>query len=84
MLVLGLVLSSLASLGFALSVYIPPQQRAIFSVACLLLRVVNGIGAAAVDTSSMAICSEQGSLTCMITIDRLCRCSCQKMEDCVL
>ena len=58
MLLLGLVLSSLASLGFALSVYIPTKHRLLFSILCLSLRVVNGMGAAAVDTSSMAICSE--------------------------
>lgn len=59
MLALGLVLSSIASLGFALSVHIPGRHRALFSITCLLLRVLNGFGAAAVDTSSMAICTEQ-------------------------
>lgn len=63
MLLLGLVLSSLASLGFALSVYIPTRHRFLFSALCLLLRVVNGVGAAAVDTSSMAICSESVSVS---------------------
>ena len=58
MLLLGLFLSSVASLGFALSVYIPDRHRFWFSIMCLLLRVVNGVGAAAVDTSSMAICAE--------------------------
>jgi len=58
MLLLGLSLSSLASLGFALSVYIPDRHRFPFSLLCLALRVVNGVGAAAVDTSSMAMVTQ--------------------------
>jgi hypothetical protein len=58
MLVLGLVLSSLASLGFAVSVYIPDEHRFLFTVLCLALRMVNGVGAAAVDTSSMAMVTQ--------------------------
>ena len=52
---LGLVLSSLASAGFGLSIFIPEERKVSFAVVTLALRMLNGVGAAAVDTASMAM-----------------------------
>ncbi len=57
MLVLGLVLSSVASIGIGASVYIPDlgdRHTAVYAGFLIALRMLNGVGAAAVDTSSAA------------------------------
>ena len=54
----GCVLSSVAMLGFGLARHIPDKHRALFSTACLVLRTLNGFGAAATDTSSTALAAQ--------------------------
>lgn len=54
----GVVFSSVAMVGFGLAKFIPDSKNTIFSIVCLLLRTLNGLGAAATDTSSMAITAQ--------------------------
>lgn len=58
LLVFGLMLSAAASTGFAVSSYIPDRHAGFFTTALLLFRMVNGVGAAAVDVSSMAMVTQ--------------------------